>query len=117
MLTMYYSMIWLSGKGGFVTIYTAIFIAIDTVHYSIQPVGSQITTATPVAGHTWNLWKGKHRSIFRPDSVLKCVRYVGPNSNWEVFSFVSSTGDLTDFSADLKDFFGALCTLSRHLQY
>ena len=73
---------------------------------SIQPVGHQILSGVNIAGHTWNLWKGKHRSIFRPDSVLKCVRYVGPNSNWEVFSFVSSTGDLTDFSADLKDFFG-----------
>ncbi|VDC05072.1 unnamed protein product [Peniophora sp. CBMAI 1063] len=67
----YEIMIWLSGKGG------------------IQPVGSQITTATPVAGHTWNLWKG-------------------PNSNWEVLSFVSSTGDLTDFNVDLKEFFDYL---------
>ncbi|KAI0067653.1 endocellulase [Artomyces pyxidatus] len=64
----YEIMIWLSGLGG------------------IQPVGSQITTATPVAGHTWNLWKG-------------------PNANWEVFSFVSSTGNIQNFNADLKDFF------------
>ncbi|KAF8588001.1 glycoside hydrolase family 12 protein [Ramaria rubella] len=64
----YEIMIWLSGKGG------------------IQPVGSQITTGTQVAGHSWNLWKG-------------------PNANWEVFSFVSASGDITDFNADLNDFF------------
>lgn len=64
----YEIMIWLSGKGG------------------IQPVGSQITNATEIAGHTWNLWKG-------------------PNANWEVLSFVSATGDLTDFNVDLNDFF------------
>ncbi|KAJ7099524.1 endocellulase [Mycena belliarum] len=61
-------MIWLSGLGG------------------IQPVGSQITTGTVVAGHTWNLWKG-------------------PNGNWEVLSFVSATGDLNSFDVDLNDFF------------
>ncbi|KAJ7594872.1 endocellulase [Mycena floridula] len=64
----YEIMIWLSGLGG------------------IQPVGSQITTATPVAGHTWNIWKG-------------------PNANWQVISFVSSTGNIPDFAVDLKDFF------------
>ena len=42
-----------------------------------------------LAGHTWTLKKG-------------------PNSNWEVFSFVSADGDLTSFSADLKDFFDYL---------
>ncbi|KAI0034867.1 endocellulase [Vararia minispora EC-137] len=67
----YEIMIWLSGLGG------------------IQPVGSQITTATPIAGHTWNLWKG-------------------PNANWQVLSFVSSTGDITDFNVDLKAFFDYL---------
>lgn len=64
----YEIMIWLSGRGG------------------IQPVGSQITTATPIAGYTWNLWSG-------------------PNANWHVYSFVSSTGDITNFSADLLEFF------------
>ncbi|KAJ7503036.1 endocellulase [Mycena galericulata] len=64
----YEIMIWLSGLGG------------------IQPVGSQITTATPIAGYTWNLWKG-------------------PNSNWEVFSFVSSTGNINSFDVDLNAFF------------
>ncbi|KAJ7125186.1 endocellulase [Mycena epipterygia] len=64
----YEIMIWLSGLGG------------------IQPVGSQITTGTPIANHTWNLWKG-------------------PNANWEVLSFVSATGDLNSFNVDLKDFF------------
>ncbi|KAF7351031.1 Xyloglucan-specific endo-beta-1,4-glucanase A [Mycena sanguinolenta] len=64
----YEIMIWLSGLGG------------------IQPVGSQITTGTVVANHTWNLWKG-------------------PNANWEVFSFVSAAGDLNSFDVDLNDFF------------
>ncbi|THH13788.1 hypothetical protein EW146_g6481 [Bondarzewia mesenterica] len=64
----YEIMIWLSGLGG------------------IQPVGSQITTGTQVAGSSWNLWKG-------------------PNANWEVFSFVSADGNIQDFNADLNDFF------------
>ncbi|KAJ7772073.1 endocellulase [Mycena maculata] len=64
----YEIMIWLSGLGG------------------IQPVGSQITTATPIGNWTWNLWKG-------------------PNTNWEVFSFVSATGNLPSWNADLNDFF------------
>ncbi|KAJ6593402.1 endocellulase [Mycena capillaripes] len=64
----YEIMIWLSGLGG------------------IQPVGSQITTGTVVANHTWNLWKG-------------------PNANWEVLSFVSAAGDLNSFDVDLVDFF------------
>ncbi|KAJ7876122.1 endoglucanase [Mycena olivaceomarginata] len=64
----YEIMIWLSGLGG------------------IQPVGSQITTGTVVANHTWNLWKG-------------------PNANWEVLSFVSAAGDLNSFDVDLNDFF------------
>ncbi|ETW74780.1 glycoside hydrolase family 12 protein [Heterobasidion irregulare TC 32-1] len=64
----YEIMIWLSGLGG------------------IQPVGSQITTGTQVAGHAWNLWKG-------------------PNANWEVLSFVSTDGNIQDFDADLNDFF------------
>ncbi|KAJ7496847.1 endocellulase [Mycena latifolia] len=64
----YEIMIWLSGLGG------------------IQPVGSQITTGTVVANHTWNLWKG-------------------PNANWEVLSFVSAAGNLNSFDVDLNDFF------------
>ena len=55
----------------------------------IQPVGSQILSGLNIAGHNWNLWKG-------------------PNSNWQVLSFVSSTGDITNFNADLKDFFNYL---------
>ncbi len=39
-----------------------------------------------IAGHTWNL---KH----------------GPNSNWDVFSFITAEGDITNFNADLNDFF------------
>ena len=57
---------------------------------SIQPVGSQIQSGIPLAGHTWNLWRG-------------------PNANWQVLSFVSADGDITDFNADLKDFFGMSC--------
>ncbi|KAJ7169149.1 endocellulase [Mycena crocata] len=64
----YEIMIWLSGLGG------------------IQPVGSQITTGTVVANHTWNVWKG-------------------PNANWQVISFVSAAGDLNSFNVDLNDFF------------
>ena len=56
--------------------------------HSIQPVGSQILSGLNIAGHTWNLWKG-------------------PNSNWEVLSFVSASGDLTNFDVDLNDFFSA----------
>ena len=52
-------------------------------------MGSQILSGLSIAGHTWNLWKG-------------------PNSNWEVLSFVSADGDITDFNADLKDFFDFL---------
>ena len=52
----------------------------------IQPVGSQNTTGINLAGHSWNLWRG-------------------PNANWEVLSFVSANGDITDFNADLNDFF------------
>ncbi|KAG5735304.1 putative xyloglucan-specific endo-beta-1,4-glucanase A [Termitomyces sp. T112] len=55
----------------------------------IQPVGSQIASGISIAGHTWNLWKG-------------------PNSNWQVISFVSASGDITSFSADLKEFFNYL---------
>ncbi|GJJ06496.1 hypothetical protein Clacol_000688 [Clathrus columnatus] len=67
----YEIMIWLSGKGG------------------IQPVGSQITNGTEIAGFPWNLWKG-------------------PNGNWEVLSFVSASGDINDFDVDLNEFFGYL---------
>ena len=52
----------------------------------IQPVGSQVESGICLAGHTWTLWKG-------------------PNANWEVLSFVSEDGDITEFDADLKEFF------------
>ncbi|KAJ3564042.1 hypothetical protein NP233_g4312 [Leucocoprinus birnbaumii] len=55
----------------------------------IQPVGSQVTTGINLAGHNWNLWKG-------------------PNQNWQVLSFVSADGDITNFDADLKEFFDYL---------
>ncbi|KZS90660.1 concanavalin A-like lectin/glucanase [Sistotremastrum niveocremeum HHB9708] len=66
----YEIMIWLSGLGG------------------IQPVGSQITTGTPIAGTTWNLWSG-------------------PNTNWHVYSFVA-TSQINNFNVDLKAFFDFL---------
>ncbi|KAI0369403.1 concanavalin A-like lectin/glucanase [Pilatotrama ljubarskyi] len=49
-------------------------------------IGSTVAQNIQVGGHTWNL---KH----------------GPNSNWDVFSFITAEGDITDFSADLNDFF------------
>jgi len=52
----------------------------------IQPVGSQIQSGISLAGHTWNLWRG-------------------PNSNWQVLSFVSASGNINNFSADLNEFF------------
>ncbi|KDQ50910.1 glycoside hydrolase family 12 protein [Jaapia argillacea MUCL 33604] len=52
----------------------------------IQPIGSQILSNVQIAGHGWNLWKG-------------------PNSNWEVLSFVSASGNINNFSADLNAFF------------
>jgi len=55
----------------------------------IQPVGSSIQSGISLAGHTWTLWNG-------------------PNTNWQVFSFVSADGNINDFSADLKDFFDFL---------
>lgn len=50
-------------------------------------MGSQVTTGTQIAGYTWDVWRG-------------------PNTNWQVISFVGST-EITDFNVDLKDFFGA----------
>ncbi|EIW83245.1 glycoside hydrolase family 12 protein [Coniophora puteana RWD-64-598 SS2] len=52
----------------------------------IQPVGSLQTSGVSVAGYTWNIW-------------------TGPNSNWEVISFVSQDGNINDFNVDLNDFF------------
>ena len=56
---------------------------------SIQPVGSKILSGLSVAGHTWDLWKG-------------------PNSNWQVLSFVAADGEIHDFNVDLKEFFDYL---------
>lgn len=58
----------------------------DKAMVRIQPVGSKTTSNITVAGHTWDLWKG-------------------PNANWEVLSFVSTAGNLNDFSVDLNEFF------------
>jgi hypothetical protein len=41
-----------------------------------------------IAGHSWNLWKGSHKT-------------------WQVISFVSADGDLSTFDADLNMFLGA----------
>ena len=47
-----------------------------------------------LAGHSWNL-------------------HHGPNGNWDVFSFITAEGDITDFDADLNDFFRTFRTLIR----
>ncbi|KIP07934.1 glycoside hydrolase family 12 protein [Phlebiopsis gigantea 11061_1 CR5-6] len=52
----------------------------------IQPVGSQILSGLNIAGNTWNLWSG-------------------PNANWQVLSFVISSGEVRNFNADLNEFF------------
>ena len=55
----------------------------------IQPVGSSIQTDISLANVSWTLWNG-------------------PNSNWQVFSFVSTNGNINNFSGDLVDFFDFL---------
>ncbi|KIK61271.1 glycoside hydrolase family 12 protein [Collybiopsis luxurians FD-317 M1] len=57
----------------------------------IQPVGSAIKTNITVAGHQWDLWSG-------------------PNANWQVFSFKTASGDITNFDVDLQEFFSYLTT-------
>ncbi|KIJ65971.1 glycoside hydrolase family 12 protein [Hydnomerulius pinastri MD-312] len=52
----------------------------------IQPVGSLQKSGVSIGGYTWNVW-------------------TGPNSNWETISFVSQSGNINNFSVDLKDFF------------
>ncbi|KAF8648529.1 hypothetical protein AX16_006233 [Volvariella volvacea WC 439] len=52
----------------------------------IQPVGSRIVSGINLAGYTWDLWRG-------------------PNSNWQVLSFVSTSGEIRNFNVDLNDFF------------
>ncbi|KAJ3930367.1 MAG: endocellulase [Lentinula lateritia] len=52
----------------------------------IQPVGSVTKSNITVAGFQWDLWSG-------------------PNANWEVFSFKTASGDITDFNVDLQEFF------------
>ncbi|KAH9889891.1 concanavalin A-like lectin/glucanase domain-containing protein [Cubamyces lactineus] len=49
-------------------------------------IGNVVAPNIKIGGHTWNL------------------KY-GPNSNWNVFSFITAEGDITDFDADLNDFF------------
>ncbi|EIW87083.1 glycoside hydrolase family 12 protein [Coniophora puteana RWD-64-598 SS2] len=51
----------------------------------IQPIGSKTASAN-IGGHQWDVW-------------------TGPNSNWQVISFLTTEGDITNFSADLNDFF------------
>ena len=54
--------------------------------YSVGGIGSVVAQNIQVGGHTWNL---KH----------------GPNSNWDVFSFITAEGDITNFNSDLNSFF------------
>ncbi|EJF57890.1 concanavalin A-like lectin/glucanase [Dichomitus squalens LYAD-421 SS1] len=49
-------------------------------------IGNVVAQNIQVGGHTWNLKQG-------------------PNSNWDVFSFITAEGDITNFNSDLKDFF------------
>ncbi|KAI9065962.1 glycoside hydrolase family 12 protein [Trametes sanguinea] len=49
-------------------------------------IGNVVAQNLKLGGHTWTL---KH----------------GPNSNWDVFSFITAEGDITNFNADLNDFF------------
>jgi xyloglucan-specific endo-beta-1,4-glucanase len=81
-----------------------VMIYVETFVLRIQPVGSQITTGTVVANHTWNLWKV---SIYLAlNSVPDSHRiFKGPNANWEVLSFVSAAGNLNSFNVDLNAFF------------
>ncbi|KAF7763621.1 CAZyme family GH12 [Agaricus bisporus var. burnettii] len=55
----------------------------------IQPIGGPTASGIQLAGNTWTLWSG-------------------PNSNWQVLSFVSDTGDIPNFNADFKEFFDYL---------
>ncbi|EJT99464.1 endo-beta-1-4-glucanase [Dacryopinax primogenitus] len=54
----------------------------------IQPVGSLLTSNIEIDGYTWNLWSG-------------------PNSNWEVYSFIPATSgtSITSFNTNLLPFF------------
>ena len=54
----------------------------------IGGIGNVVAQNLQLGGHTWTLKQG-------------------PNSNWDVFSFITAEGDITDFSADLNDFFRA----------
>ncbi|KAI0671216.1 concanavalin A-like lectin/glucanase domain-containing protein [Trametes maxima] len=49
-------------------------------------IGNVVAQNLQIGGHTWTL---KH----------------GPNTNWDVFSFITAEGDITNFNADLNDFF------------
>ncbi|KAI0800182.1 concanavalin A-like lectin/glucanase domain-containing protein [Fomes fomentarius] len=52
----------------------------------VSGIGGVVAPNLQLGGHTWNL---RH----------------GPNGNWDVFSFITAEGDITDFDADLNDFF------------
>ncbi|KAI1789979.1 concanavalin A-like lectin/glucanase [Ganoderma leucocontextum] len=52
----------------------------------IGGIGNVVAQNIQVGGHTWNL---KH----------------GPNANWDVFSFITAEGDITNFTSDLNAFF------------
>ncbi|KAJ7489701.1 endocellulase, partial [Mycena galericulata] len=82
----YEIMIWLSEIGG------------------MQPTGSQITTGISIAGQTWNLWKACITPKLLSFSWLTNSAQ-GPDTNWEVFSFVSAGRTLNSFSVDLNAFF------------
>ena len=60
---------------------------------SIGGIGNTVAQNLQLGGHTWTL---KH----------------GPNSNWDVFSFITAEGDINNFNADLNDFFRAFSSSS-----
>ncbi|KAI0687000.1 concanavalin A-like lectin/glucanase domain-containing protein [Earliella scabrosa] len=89
----YEIMIWLSARGGSVSSLCTVVIKRAYTHptttsrvYRVSGIGGVVAQNLQIGGHTWNL---RH----------------GPNGNWDVFSFITAEGDITDFRADLNDFF------------
>lgn len=52
----------------------------------VSGIGGVVESNLQLGGHVWNL-------------------HHGPNGNWDVFSFITAEGDITDFNVDLNDFF------------
>ena len=65
--------------------YARVLTRLSPVH-SVGGIGGVVAQNLQIAGHTWNL-------------------HHGPNANWDVFSFITAEGDITDFKADINKFF------------